>query len=373
MELWTIGNKSAVLLIIIVLSYFGGEPVSEWFVFYVLVYASLNLTIHIAKDGRYKQAGIVAAAAFAAWCAVYVHPAFALLLPPAGYELIRFHPGKKAAVWVGIGVPIFLLGFPYAAYYGFVAAYGYWNYGFVSRYMDKANRLEDRLEGLRRENEALIKKLNDNDMLKRTFEYAAKLEERNRLSQKIHDGIGHSMTGALIQMEAAKRLLAADPAKAEELLVNAIGISKAGIEEIRLTLKETKPPVEQLGWSRLKADIDAFGLQSGLVTSAVIEGNLDMITPLQWKIIRENVGEALTNAAKYAQATAVHVEIRVLNRIIKAVVSDNGVGAEKIVKGMGIAGMEERTAAANGTVIADGAQGFRVTTLIPCAVYEKII
>jgi signal transduction histidine kinase len=373
MELWTIGNKTAVLLLVIGLSYFGNKPSTGWLVFYFLVYASLNLAIHIAKDFRVKQAGILAVMAYSAGCAVYVHPAFALLLPPSGFELVYCCPGKKPILLVAVMLPVFWLGFPYSFYYGFVAAYGYWNYRFVSRYMGKANGLEDKLERLRQEHEALAKRLNDNEMFKRTFEYAAKLEERNRLSQKIHDGIGHSMTGALIQMEAAKRLLAADPAKAEELLQNAIGISKAGIEEIRLTLKETKPPVEQLGWSRLKADIDSFGIQSGLVTSAVYEGNLDIITPLQWKIIRENVIEAMTNAAKYAQATAVHVEIRVLHRLIKAVVSDNGIGADKIVKGLGLTGMEERTAAVNGTVIADGSRGFSVTTLIPCTAHEKVI
>ncbi|MBW7460504.1 sensor histidine kinase, partial [Paenibacillus sepulcri] len=105
--------------------------------------------------------------------------------------------------------------------------------------------------------------------------------------------------------------------------------------------------------------------RTGLLTSVVHEGDMEVITPLQWKIIHENVTESLTNAAKYASATAIHVEIRVLNRFIKAVVSDNGQGAPKVVKGLGLIGMEERAAAMNGTVIADGTRGFIVTTLLP--------
>ncbi len=72
----------------------------------------------------------------------------------------------------------------------------------------------------------------------RQSEYTFKLEERNRLSQEIHDKIGHSMTGALIQMEAAKRLMGIDKEKSAELLQNAIHISKDGIESIRITLKK---------------------------------------------------------------------------------------------------------------------------------------
>ena len=54
--------------------------------------------------------------------------------------------------------------------------------------------------------EKTLRSLNENKEYIRQSEYTFKLEERNRLSQEIHDKIGHSMTGALIQMEAAKRL-----------------------------------------------------------------------------------------------------------------------------------------------------------------------
>ncbi|MNJ58503.1 sensory histidine kinase UhpB [compost metagenome] len=61
----------------------------------------------------------------------------------------------------------------------------------------------------------------------------------------------------------------------------------------------------------------------------------------------------------------VSIHIQVLNTIIKVVISDNGKGARKVIKGLGIIGMEERAAVVNGTVIVDGSQGFSVTTLIP--------
>jgi signal transduction histidine kinase len=92
---------------------------------------------------------------------------------------------------------------------------------------------------------------------------------------------------------------------------------------------------------------------------------MDMITPIQWKIITENVTEALTNALKYSRATEISIEIHVLNRMVKAEVKDNGKGAQKVVKGLGIMGMEERTASVNGTVIVDGTNGFSVMTLLP--------
>ena len=59
-------------------------------------------------------------------------------------------------------------------------------------------------------------------------------------------------------MEAAKRLMEIDKEKSAELLQNAIYISKDGIESIRITLKNMKPPTEQIGIHRMKLFIENF-------------------------------------------------------------------------------------------------------------------
>lgn len=249
--------------------------------------------------------------------------------------------------------------------YIFVAVAAWFHYLLYSEQLMKAIGLEEELDRLRMKQERLARRLSDGQEQQRNSEYTHKLEERNRLSQEIHDGVGHSMTGALIQMEAAKRLLARDPERAEQLLDNAIGISKGAIEEIRLTLHRLKPPTEQLGMSRLREKVESFGMSSGLQAGVSGSGDLESIGPLYWKIIQDNVTESLTNALKYSGATAVHVEVSVLKRYIKAVVTDNGRGKDKIVKGLGLKGMEERAASVGGTVVADGSRGFSVTTLLP--------
>ncbi|MEC0368364.1 sensor histidine kinase [Paenibacillus chibensis] len=367
MELWTIGNKAIVLLYVVIVTYFSDREPSRWMVLLVLIYAALNLALHIVKNARLKRALLFAVLAYTIGCAWREEPNFILLLPLSLCELTMLLDGRRryAPLLAMLVLPGFALRGHELISYVFIAMLTFVNYALIGHYTAKANRQEDAMDRLRRDVQRLAKKQNDNDMFARTSEYMVKLEERNRLAQEIHDGLGHAMTGALIQMEAAKRLLNSDPAMAGTLLQNAIGISKEGIEEIRLTLKNNKPLVEQLGLNRLKSAVESFGMQSDLRTIVVHEGNMEAITPLQWKIIHENVIECLTNAAKYASATAVNVEVRVLNRFIQAVVSDNGKGAGQIVKGLGLLGMEERTASVSGTVIADGSSGFTVTTLIP--------
>jgi signal transduction histidine kinase len=168
-------------------------------------------------------------------------------------------------------------------------------------------------------------------------------------------------------MEAAKRLQTADAARSAELLQNAIAISKDGIETIRLVLKNMKPLAEQLGVNRMKMFAEEFEATHGLKAVLTFSGDMDRIEPLHWKIIQQNVTEALTNTVKYAGATSAAIHIEVLHTLIKASVTDNGAGAATVVKGLGIAGMEERAAAVNGKVIVDGSRGFSVTTLLPYA------
>ena len=294
-----------------------------------------------------------------------MHPLFILLLPLSACELAYFYPKRRLLMFALSLLPLLQLGEGVREGYVCVDMLAWFCYTLYLQQLSKAMRQEDELDRLRAERQSMSRQLSEGRELQRMAEYSHKLEERNRLSQEIHDGVGHSMTGALIQMEAAKRLLAQDSAAAGQLLQNAIGISKGAIEEIRLTLHALKPPVEQLGMNRLRSAVEAFGARSGMRATVIGKGNLDEIGPLYWKIIQDNATEALTNAAKYSSATAVHVEVSVLARYIKAVVSDNGRGEAKVIKGLGLLGMEERAAAVRGTVVADGSRGFSVTTLLP--------
>ncbi len=370
MERWSIGNKWLVLGLAIALIYAREASPSPWLILIVLLYLALDLTALLLPKLAHRNALYGAMLIYCACCAVYVSPEFVLLLPPTTYEMAK---GKSTLIVAAalLAVPLLFLKGTLAAVYAFIVIISLLNRHHVRRLLMRLSRQEEQLDKLRLTQDKLRKRLNDNEDFIRASEYTYKLEERNRLSQEIHDGVGHSMTGALIQMEAAKRVLHTDPPGAEKLLQNAIGIAQESIELIRQTLKNMKPPVEQLGIHRLKSAVEAFGNRSGLQTLVVHSGDLEKITPLYWKIIYDNVTEALTNTAKYSGATSVQVEVRVLGKWIQAVVTDNGRGQAKIVKGMGLIGMEERAAAVNGTVIADGTQGFKVTTLIPYAPPES--
>ncbi|MDA1476751.1 sensor histidine kinase [Bacillus changyiensis] len=334
-------------------------------VFCLLIYFCINLSIAIIKKRTVKKVFTIISMLLSVFSYFEVEPLFILLLPlniyECGGDTLRFRRVK-----FGISlVPIILIDEQLAAIYGLTTAFSYLLFSMTKQDATRIEKLENQVDQTRKNIYTLTKKLNENKEYMRQSQYTFQLEERNRLSQEIHDKIGHSMTGTLIQLEAAKRLLEKDKQKAAELLQNAIHISKEGIEKIRWTLKNIKPSPEQMGVNRLKLLIDECSARNHIQISFLYQGDLDVISHIQWKIIFENMTEALTNTMKYAKATHVSINIHVLNTLIKVEVKDNGKGHGKIKKGMGIIGMEERAATVHGKVIVDGSNGFSVTTLLP--------
>ncbi|MBT2655443.1 sensor histidine kinase [Bacillus sp. ISL-18] len=366
MELWIIFSK-LIIILLLSFSYVQSKTSSlAVIVLAILVYFSINITLYLIRSGRVKICIHLVSIVLIFITFREVNTLFILLLPNHFYELSWPFFKKKWVLLVMGLLPVFFVPHLQASY-GLVALFCFVVYFMTSHYSHRLIKYENTLDKMRMDMQRLSKSLNENKEYIRQSEYTSRLEERNRISQQIHDSIGHSMTGALIQMEAAKTLIAIDQTKAVELLQNAINISKEGIEDIRITLKNMKPPTEQIGLQRLKLFIEEFSIQHQLRMPLVHKGNIDLITPIQWKIIAENISEALTNSLKYSGASEISIDIQVLNKLVRVEVRDNGKGivSGKVVKGLGIVGMEERSASIKGTVIVDGTNGFSVTTLLP--------
>lgn len=71
------------------------------------------------------------------------------------------------------------------------------------------------------------------------------LEERNRIAQEIHDIVGHTLTTAIIQMEAGSRFLAVDPAQAARRMETSQELVRKGLDDIRGSVRMLK----QVDWS----------------------------------------------------------------------------------------------------------------------------
>jgi signal transduction histidine kinase len=80
------------------------------------------------------------------------------------------------------------------------------------------------------------------------------------------------------------------------------------------------------------------------------------------------VAEALTNAARYAEAQRVMVSVVRVNGQVEVEVSDDGVGGADLGQGSGLRGLQDRVGALDGRLqlTSVGGEGTTLKARIPC-------
>lgn len=176
-----------------------------------------------------------------------------------------------------------------------------------------------------------------------------------RLERDIHDGPQQRLVRLQMDLAAAERQLDADPEKAKTLITEAMAQSREALDELRALSRGFAPPI--LMDRGLVAALESAAVRS-TVTARVVN-DIPPGTELPTEIERNAyfiATESLVNASKHSTAT--DIEIRVGLRQVAdsdetwmdVVVTDNGRGGAKAVKGHGIAGLEERLRGLGGTL-----------------------
>jgi PAS domain S-box-containing protein len=199
----------------------------------------------------------------------------------------------------------------------------------------------------------------------------AQEDERRRLAQELHDGLGQRLTALRLILEAFDGDRSARPmptATALEML--------ARIDQ----------DVDFIAWELRPAALDELGLVQVLETyvsewsrhagvPAVFHArpaNLERFAPEVEATIYRITQETLNNVAKHARARSVNVLLELRDDNLALVVEDDGVGYQPAVKGetmMGLTGMRERALAVGGTIELEPTPGGGTTVLacIPTA------
>lgn len=234
-----------------------------------------------------------------------------------------------------------------------------------NNYLLDTFRLEKENEDKGKNINELSKRIKFEEEYRKQVVYSLKLEERNKLSQTMHDKIGHTIAAALIQLEAVNFIMDKDVAKSKSMIDRTIEVLRNGMDDVRKTLRQIKPTDEQLGINKIKRILEEKVQNTSFKYSVKHTGDINKINNAQWMNIIEGIREASTNTIKYSKGDKIEVKVEVFNKIIKVYINDNGIGAATIVRGMGLDAMEKRILAINGKVIFDGSNGFSVVFLIP--------
>ena len=193
--------------------------------------------------------------------------------------------------------------------------------------------------------------------------------ERGRWARELHDETLQALGGLRVLLASALRRGDADAR--EEAMRQAIEDIELETDNLRAMITDLRPSLlDDLG---LAPAIEAL-LERRRQTGLEIVGELSLaesaapLGPELETTIYRLVQEALTNIAKHAQASTVHVSLTADADVVAVVVRDDGVGfdIEARTSGFGVAGMRERVYLAGGSLeLSSGAGGTVVRARLP--------
>lgn len=203
----------------------------------------------------------------------------------------------------------------------------------------------------------------DIERLAKEVEELATIRERNRIAREIHDTLGHYLTVANVQVEAAR----ASTEGREERLLRVQQLLRDGLTELRSSvslLREGASAVKPFAQALdgLVAECNATGLAAALTTSGAAR---PLPAQVSFTLFRA-AQEALTNVRRHARASTVKVLLHYAEARVKLDVHDDGVGGAA-TPGNGLKGIEERVQQVGGTfvVTAPTGGGFQLSVEVP--------
>jgi signal transduction histidine kinase len=190
---------------------------------------------------------------------------------------------------------------------------------------------------------------------------AAADDTRRRIERDLHDGTQQQLVSLMLELRAAQ---ATEPSEVAELTAQ-LARAERGLAAVLEELREISMGIHPAILSRggLRAALTALAHRS--LVPVELDLRAERRLPEHLEVAAYYVvSEALTNAAKHAHASAVHVELEAHNAIVRLAIRDDGIGGADPGHGSGLVGLSDRIEALGGTLQVTSPTGSGTTLLI---------
>jgi signal transduction histidine kinase len=176
---------------------------------------------------------------------------------------------------------------------------------------------------------------------------AAADETRRQIERDLHDGVQQRLVSLILELRAAEAVEHADVVELRAHLARtARGVSGI-LEELHEISRGIHPAILSRGG--LERAVRTLAHRSSLPVELdlhVEHGPPEPVEVAAYYVI----AEALTNAAKHAQASSVQVGLHVHDAILQLMVRDDGIGGAQAGRGSGLVGLSDRIETLGGTL-----------------------
>lgn len=205
----------------------------------------------------------------------------------------------------------------------------------------------------------------------------AEKNERIRITRDMHDSCGYSFVNIIAILDAIMSNPNIPRDELSDTLLTVRNLASKGLRETRETLhliRKIEYPAET-NINALFETQKVFMAVTG-INVEMIPGNIknDYGTTIN-SIVIHALQESLTNAVRHGRAKNITVALYEDEQNLRMTVTDDGIGSDEIIKGIGFAGMEERLEKVCGKleISSPKSGGFRVQLEIPLIRAEGLI
>lgn len=228
-------------------------------------------------------------------------------------------------------------------------------------------------------NELYEKKINHQLVIKNYLaERNLRLEERENISRSIHNSVGHSITAAIMTLDAADMLLDVEPDRAREKLNIANERIRQSLSSIRHAVRvldsDKKSVVMEDFIKEIQAVSDSFMADTNIkIRMDYDHADKEIIISQEYaEFLTGAVSEFLTNGVRHGGADMFTVALMTDSRHLKISVSDNGKSDfsnenQKILieNGFGLKKIMMYAEKCGGQTVFSNENGFRAVITLP--------
>jgi signal transduction histidine kinase len=250
-------------------------------------------------------------------------------------------------------------------------------------------RVKERTSELSRINENLTWEVKERERAERDLRnLSAKVlriqdEERRRIARDLHDGIGQTLTGALMAVSQASSCPEPLPTGCQSGLREVEDLLQQAIREVRTVSHLLHPPLlDESGLlSAVRWYAEGFSKRSGLKLTLKFDDQTDRFGQDVETGLFRIIQEALTNVHRHSRAEAVHIKITSRNGRLTLSIQDDGKGipADALTspngrQGVGLSSMRERSALLGGAFsVKSNNRGTLIVVSVPLQIPNTIL
>lgn len=207
-------------------------------------------------------------------------------------------------------------------------------------------------------------------LLLTSWQKLAVVEERNRLARELHDSVKQQVFTNALLVQAARKVLARDPQKAQQHLLDAEELAEQTQQELIDLIHALRPAaLADKGLAPVMQDyLAAWSRRTGIAFDLHIQ-EMHPVQPAIESTLFRVFQEALTNVARHSKAKRIDVALMHIDGFLCLTVRDDGIGfdvAQSTEKGIGLTSMRERVEMLAGKLtISSSAQGTLTKAWIP--------